>query len=339
MNVVRVLVFDLNGDCFKDVIVVCDMGGSVSVVPVWSMSGTSFVAQPSVAVPLHNRPVEVAIGCFQPGLKLCNAVFIDATGLVVTASVSTPAWAFSGEVFSSGIASAVALDVIDMDGDGVADLIVIGDRAMIWFGPLSAGISSAESFALSNIPYVAAAYYDMNDDGVLDVVTVDAAGGMSVLLLIRGVTGIGSVNVQPLAFKAPSPLASFLIGVFVSAPDSDAILVSAAGSVMMVRASSLLGSADAALGRVFPVSVHAAALGFFGATLGNGIVAVSATEAAIVVLNSDGQLVAIRDSADVAAHDVFDGVVVADGNGDGGMDVLVYSATEVIWYGRVLSWF
>ena len=65
--------------------------------------------------------------------------------------------------------------------------------------------------------------------------------------------------------------------------------------------------------------------------------AVSATEAAIVVLNSDGQLVAIRDSAEVTAHTVFDGVVVADGNGDGGMDVLVYSATEVIWYGRALS--
>jgi hypothetical protein len=267
---------------------------------------------------------------------MCNAVFIDATGLVVTASVSTPTWTLSGDVFASGVTSAVALDVIDMDGDGLSDLIVIGDRAVMWFGPLSAGISSAESVVLSNSSYAAVAYYDMNADGVLDVVAVDAAGSMSVLLLIRGGAGIVSVNVLPVAFTAPSPLASFAIGVFVSAPDSDAVLVSAAGSVMMVRASSLLGTADAALGRVFPVSVHAAALGYFGATVGYGVVAVSATEAAIVVLKSDGQLVTIRDSVEVAAHGVFDGVVVADGNGDGGMDVLVYSATEVIWYGRVV---
>jgi hypothetical protein len=192
-----VVVADLNGDGFPDLIVPNFSAGSVTVLVNTTAPGAatpSFGAPQSLAVGTNPQSVAVTDlnGDGKPDLVVAN--YGDGTVSVLlngTAPGATTVSFFPQQTFAVG-AKPQAVAVVDLNGDGSPDLAVTNNSASGTVsvllnttpgGSATASFAAPQTFAVGANPQ-SLAIADLNGDGVPDLVVANDAspGSVSVLL-------------------------------------------------------------------------------------------------------------------------------------------------------------
>jgi len=238
--IVAVLGADLDGDCDDDLVVVTDGAPPA----LWRRAGATFVpfadlgtsAAAAIAAADVDRDTDV------------DLVVADGGGLALWRNDGGGGFARDGAAFTDpGRASAVrALALGDLDGDGIADLVVgqAGGPLLAWLGePSGTGRFIAADAAVPPVPLVVRALVLADADGDLDPDLAVAVDGAPLRLYIDR---DGHLEDQSFV-RLPAPIVAnaIAIGDWDAGCRPDAVIASDAGGPTLSGQSTDTFAADA----------------------------------------------------------------------------------------------
>jgi VCBS repeat protein/centrosomal CEP192-like protein/FG-GAP repeat protein len=330
---VSVAVADFNGDGKPD-LAVADAGGNAVSILLGNGDGTFQAPKDFTIVPGNNFTTYVAAGDFNGDGKADLAVIDNSTVYVVLGNGDGT---FTLKITLTGIANPQSVALGDFNGDGKLDMAVVDrttSRVSVFLGngdgTFQAPINTA-GLGIGAATYMAVA--DFNKDNKIDLVLADQNSSQVVVLL-----GNGDGHFQ--AARSFSLNAGGGFDVAVGDFNGDGIPDIAATSPIAQTVIILLGKGDGNFQP--PVSISAGLLGGETANLAvgdfnkdgkldiitsiGGAVAAAGSSVSVLLGKGDGTFLP---ASLVASNQQSGQLVVADFNGDGNLDWVAGSATQV----------